>query len=119
MRKLNWPIWLGLLLSFFAFFSYPFIFVNWATTRDFPWANLLLFALAAGLLLVGVRRAFVVDRARPRRSKIAGVILATLSVAIFGFFIFATFIFKNAASTEIYYRFDHGRLKILLRTYST
>ncbi|MGH9428258.1 MAG: hypothetical protein ACRD2L_18390, partial [Terriglobia bacterium] len=73
-----------------AFLSYFFVFVWVPVTRDFPWANLLLFALAAVLLLVGLRRAFSPDR--PRRSKVAGAILTTLSVAIFGFFIFAIFI---------------------------
>src|SRR5207245_1782759 len=57
--------------------------------------NLLIFALAAVLLLIGVRRAFAVDRTHPRRSRIAGVILTTLSVAIFGFFIFAAFILAS------------------------
>lgn len=92
IHRFNWPIWAGFLLSLIAFLSYFFVFVWFPVTRDFPWANLLLFAIAAALLLVGVRRAFAPDRARPRRSKIAGTILATLSVAIFGFFIFATFI---------------------------
>ena len=89
-QRFNWPIWAGFLLSLIAFLSYPFVFVWFPVTRDFPWANLLLFALAAALLVVGVRRAFAPDRRR--RSKIAGAILATLSIAIFGFFIFATFI---------------------------
>jgi lysylphosphatidylglycerol synthetase-like protein (DUF2156 family) len=92
VRRFNWAIWVGFLLSLIAFFSYFSVFVWFPVTRDFPWANLLLFALAAALLLVGVRRAFSPDRSRPRRSKIAGVVLATLSVAIFGFFILATFI---------------------------
>ncbi len=91
-RRFNWPIWAGFLLSLIAFLSYFFVFVWFPVTRDFPWANLLLFAVAAALLLVGVRRAFSRDRSHPWRSKIAGAILATLSVAIFGFFIFATFI---------------------------
>jgi len=84
-RRFNWPIWAGFLLSLIAFLSYFFVFVWFPVTRGFPWANLLLFAIAAGLLLVGVRRAFstgqssredsppkVGDRPRPRRSKIAG-----------------------------------------------
>jgi cation transport ATPase len=90
IRKLNWPLWAGFLLSLIAFLSYPFVFVWFPVTRDFPWANLLLFVLAAALLLVGVRRAFAPDRRR--RSKIAASILTTISVAIFGFFIFAAFI---------------------------
>ena len=92
IRRFNWPIWAGFLLSLIAFLSYFFVFVWFPVTRDFPWANLILFGMAARLLAVGVRRAFAADRTHPRRSKIAGAILTTLSVAIFGFFVFATFI---------------------------
>ncbi len=91
-RRFNWPIWAGFLLSLIAFISYFFVFVWFPITRDFPWANLLLFGIAAALLLVGVRQAFAADRPRPTRSKIAASVLLTLSVAIFGFFIVATFI---------------------------
>lgn len=89
VRRFNWPLWLGFLLSVVTFFSYFAVFVWYPITRDFPWANLLLFAVAAVLLLVGVRRAFVSDR---RRSKIAGVIVATLGVVVIAFFLFAFFI---------------------------
>jgi hypothetical protein len=92
VRRFNWPIWAGFLLSLIAFFSYFLVFVSFPVTRDFPWANLLLFAMAATLLALGVRRAFAAERSHPTRSKIAGSILVTLSVAVFGFFIFATFI---------------------------
>src|SRR6266851_4906781 len=92
VRRFNWPIWAGFLLSLIAFLSYPFVFVWFPVTRDFPWANLLLFGIAAALLLFGIRRAFAADRTHPGRSKIAGAILTTLSVAIFGFFILVTFI---------------------------
>jgi hypothetical protein len=92
IQRFNWQIWAAFLLSLFAFLSYPLVFVRWATTRDFPWANLLLFGIAALLLFVGVRRAFASDRAHPTRSKIASSIIATLSVAVFGVFIFAAFI---------------------------
>jgi hypothetical protein len=91
-RRFNWPIWSGFLLSLFAFISYFALFVWFPVTRDFPWANLLLFAAAAALLVVGIRRAFASDRPHPKRSKIIGAVVATLSVAVFGFFIFATFI---------------------------
>src|SRR2546427_12195033 len=52
IQRFNWQIWTGFLLSIFAFLSYPLVFVNWAVTRDFPWANLLLFAIAALLLFI-------------------------------------------------------------------
>ena len=90
--KLNWPLWAGFLLSLIAFLSYFFVFVWFPVTRDFPWANLLLFGGAAALLLFGLRRAFRAGRPKPMRSKIAGAVLTTLSVAILGFFVFAVFI---------------------------
>jgi hypothetical protein len=91
-RRFNWPIWTAFLLTLFAFISYFILFVRFPVTRDFPWVNLLLFAAAAALLIVGVRRAFAPDRPHPKRSKIIGAVVATLSVAVFGFFILATFI---------------------------
>lgn len=90
MKKINWAIWTGFLLSIFAFLSYPLLFVNWAVTRDFPWVNLVLFALAIFLLFLGIRRAFAPGRRR--LSKVVGSLLATLSVLILGLFIFAAFI---------------------------
>jgi hypothetical protein len=89
-QRFNWQIWAGFVLSVFAFLSYFFIFVEYPVTRDFPWVNLLLFVMAAALLFVGVRRAFAPDRSR--KSKIAGSILATLSVLILGLFVFSAFI---------------------------
>jgi hypothetical protein len=90
MKRLNWPLWIGLLLSIFALFSYPLLFVNWAPTRDFPWANLVLFAIAAVLFVIGVRRAFAPDRRRV--SKILAPIVATLGAIVFALFIFTAFI---------------------------
>jgi len=90
IQRFNWPVWVAFLLSLIALLSYPFVFVRWPITRDFPWANLLLFGIAAALLVLGIRRAFAADR--PRRSKIAGVTAATLSLAIFALFIFAAFV---------------------------
>lgn len=90
MRKLNWPIWLGLLLSFFAFFSYPFIFVNWATTRDFPWANFIIFAIADIFMAIGVKRAFTPGRRV--LSKIVGAAGAVLSGLVLIGFIFVVFV---------------------------
>lgn len=92
VRNFNWQIWAGFLLSIIAFLSYPLVFVWFPITRDFPWASLLLFALAAVLLLIGTRRAFGPDRLHPRRSKIGGSVLVILSVVIFGLFIFMSFI---------------------------
>ena len=41
-----------------AFFTYFAVFVWLPLTRDFPWANLLIFLLAAVFLVMGVRRGF-------------------------------------------------------------
>src|SRR5687768_5429328 len=92
IRKINWQLWAGFLLSLIAFLSYFFFFALFPVTRDFPWANLALFALSAVLLLWGLRRAFSSERLHPMRSKILGVSLGGLSVAVFGFFIFFTLI---------------------------
>jgi predicted PurR-regulated permease PerM len=89
VRRFNWPLWLGFLLSVVTFFSYFAVFVWYPVTRDFPWANLLLFAVSAVLLFWGVRRAFSSDR---RRSKIAAAIVATLGVVVIAFFVFAFFV---------------------------
>ncbi len=91
--KLNWPLWAGFLLSLIAFLSYFLVFARFPATRDFPWANLLLFAAAVALVMLGLRRAFATGR--PRRAKIGGAFLTTLSFAILGLFIFAVFIFAR------------------------
>lgn len=93
LKNFNWQIWAGFLLSIAAFLSYTIFFVNFPITRDFPWANLLLFAIAAVLLFLGVRRSFAPGRSLP--SKIIGSILAVPGVLVLGFFIFAIFIFAR------------------------
>lgn len=92
MRRFNWPAWAGFLLSVIALVSYPFVFSRWSITRDFPWANLLLFGIAPILLLIGFRRAFAPGHSHPKRSKIAASVLATLSALVLGLFVFSTFI---------------------------
>src|SRR5258706_11345694 len=89
-QRFNWPIWAGLLLSVFALVSYPFVFVRWPVTRDFPWANLLLFGIATMFLFLGVRQAYAAGGRR--RSRIISSIVATLSVLILGLFVFSFFI---------------------------
>lgn len=94
MKRFNWQIWAGFLLSVFAFLSYPLLFVRFAATRDFPWANLLLFAVAVALVLFGVRRAWSGQKAESegrRRfyaGRIVSAVLATISVVILGLFVF-------------------------------
>jgi len=79
-----------MLLSLFAFISYYLIFVWYPPTRDFPWANLVLFAGALALLFVGFRRGFAKDR--PMRAKVAASIVTTLGVLVCALFLFVYFI---------------------------
>ena len=92
MKRFNWPLWLGFLLAFGAGLSYPLVFVWFPVTRDFPWVNLLLFAVAAVFLWQGIRRGFARDRAHPTRSKIVTSIVATLGVVIIALFLFSYFV---------------------------
>ena len=92
-RWLNWPLWLGFLLSLFVFISYPFIFAQLPVTRDFPWANLLLLALAVAFLFVGVRRAL--SAGTSRLAKISATVLTTLSVVVLALFILTTFVMSR------------------------
>jgi AhpC/TSA family len=87
-RSWNWQIWVGFAFAIAGLFSYTF-FVQFPITRDFPWANLLLFAIAGFLLLLGLARAF--GNPKRYRGKIAGPILATLSLLIFAFFSYEIF----------------------------
>lgn len=89
-NRFNWQIWAGFVLSFAASISYPFLFVNWPITRDFPWVTLLLYGVAAALLVIGVKRAFAAGRSR--KAKVAASILTTLSVVIMGLFLFSILI---------------------------
>lgn len=92
IKRLNWPLWLGFVLTIAAFFTYFTVFVWFPFTRDFPWANLLIFLIAALFLFVGVRRGFGSDRPHPVRSRIISSLVAGLGVAIFAFFAFAVFV---------------------------
>jgi high-affinity Fe2+/Pb2+ permease len=77
MKRLNWQIWAGFVLSLVAGFSYPFLFVQWAITREFPWANLVLFAIAFVLLFLGLRRAFKPDK------RIVSKVFSSLAAAFY------------------------------------
>jgi len=93
LKKFNWQIWAGFLLTFAGLLSFPFFFVKFPATRDFPWANLVLIAISLVVLFLGVRRAF-----RPERSKLAKLlasILATLSLAAICLFLFSAFILSK------------------------
>src|SRR5882762_6300247 len=87
-RKWNWPIWAGFLVAVGGLFSYEY-FAQFPITRDFPWANLLLFGIGAVLLLIGLFRAF--GRPQLYRGKVFGSIFVAISVLLFAFFSYVTF----------------------------
>lgn len=87
-RKWNWPLWVGFIVAVGGLFSYEF-FAQFPITRDFPWANLLLFAIGAALLMVGLFRAF--GRPQLYRGKIFGSILTAIAIFLFGLFAYEIF----------------------------
>jgi cytochrome oxidase Cu insertion factor (SCO1/SenC/PrrC family) len=88
-RSWNWLLWAGFAVALAAAFSYVPVFLWFPITRDFPWANLLLFVAAGCLLGAGLRRAF----AQPGRyrGKVSGPILAGISLVLCGLFGFGTY----------------------------
>ena len=87
MKKFNWALWAGFLLTLFAFLSYSLLFIAWPITRDFPWVNLILFAIAMVLLFLGLRRAFKPDK------RIVSKIFASLAAAL-GLLMMAALLFS-------------------------
>ena len=77
-------IWLGPILAVVAVLTYFTVFVNWPITRDVPWVNLGLLALAIGLSIAGLRRS--------RRRWLAAGGLA-LSLILSGFFVWYCYVF--------------------------
>ena len=65
-RRWNWPVWVGFVVTVAGLFSYEFL-ARFPITRDFPWANFLLFGIGAVLLIVGLFRAFGRPQNVPRK----------------------------------------------------
>ena len=87
-RRWNWRLWAGFLATVAAVFSYEF-FSRFPVTRDFPWANLLLFVIAFVLLGQGLVRAF--KRPAQYRGRIFGSIATAIALAVFGLFSYELF----------------------------
>jgi len=75
-------------VALFALISYFVLFYRWPVTRDFPWANYLLFAIGGVLIASGIRRAF--RRPDLYRGKIAGTVLGSISLLLLGLFVYVT-----------------------------
>src|SRR6516165_6899663 len=87
-RAWNWQIWTGFLLALAVIPVYFVFFAKYPITRDVPWASWMMFTVAGWLLWTGVRRAFASSGVY--RGKIAGPILAVLSLGAAVFFGYAT-----------------------------
>jgi hypothetical protein len=87
-RKWNWPIWIGFVVAVGGLLSYGF-FAQFPITRDFPWANLLLFGIGAALLIVGLFRAFC--RPQRYRGKVFGSIFSAVVFVFIAFFCYEIF----------------------------
>ena len=87
-RRWNWPSWIGLVVVVDGLFSYGF-FLRFPATRDFPWANLVLFGIGAALLIVGLFRAF--GRPQVYRGKIFGSIFIAIALLVVAFFSYEIF----------------------------
>src|SRR5438034_10421472 len=87
-REWNWPIWVGFVVVLAGLFSYGF-FARFPITRDFPWANLLLFGIGAALLIVGFFRAF--GRPQRYRGKVFGLIFTAIAALLIAFFCYEIF----------------------------
>ena len=76
-------VWIGPILAFVGVASYFAFFLNFAITRDVPWVNLILLALALGASIAGLVRS-------RRRVLAAGGLVVTLGLA--GFFLYYTYV---------------------------
>ena len=83
----------GFAVCILAFLSYFLLFSQFPVTRDVPWANWLLFALGLGLLGAGLARPF--RQPERYRGRILGPVLAVLSLAIVGLFLYSTLVFSR------------------------
>jgi hypothetical protein len=87
-RRWNWPLWVGFVLVLAGLFSYAF-FSQFPITRDFPWANLLLFGSGGILLGAGLVRAY--RQPEIYRGKIFGLVFALLGLLAFTLFAYGVF----------------------------
>jgi len=90
-NRFNWPLWSGFVLSLAAFATYFTVFAKYPSTRDLPWASLLIFGVALTLLVIGAGRAFAAEP-RSRARRVIASIVTFLGATIFVFFCFAIFI---------------------------
>jgi hypothetical protein len=104
MKRINWQVSTGFLLSLIAAFSYPFVFVRWPITREFPWANLVLFAIAFAFLFFGLRRAFKPDKrivSKIFSSLAAGFGVFLLGALLFMFYVMGSWLPASSGAPQV------------------
>jgi hypothetical protein len=89
-RSWNSVLWGGFAIAFLAFPAYFIYFIRFPSTREIPWPNFLLSALALFMLSLGLWRAY--KRPQEYRGTIAGPILASLGVLLIGYFFSSIYI---------------------------
>ena len=96
-RRWNVSLWLGFVVVVGGLFSYEY-FAQFPVTRDFPWLNLLLAGVGLALLVAGLFRAF--GNPKIYRGKIAGSIMALISVCLVGLFCYEVFfVFRDVPAS--------------------
>jgi hypothetical protein len=80
-------VWLGPLLALVAVASYFTVFVNWPQTRDVPWLNLGLLAIALAASVAGLMRS---------RSRVFASGGLVLTLFLGGFFVWYCYVFSYA-----------------------
>jgi hypothetical protein len=86
-RRWNASLWAGFLIVLAAPVTYLTVFVRFPSTRDFPWATLLIFCAGLALVAFGLRRAF--RDPQVYRGKVSGTIVMTVGVTLFGLFVYS------------------------------
>jgi hypothetical protein len=82
-KRWNWRLWVGFAVGVIALLTYLSLF---SEIRNIFWVSLVMFVAAAALMIAGLRRAW--GQRDVYRGRIAGLVLAGLSVlqvALFGF----------------------------------
>ena len=90
-RRRNHAMWLGPLITFAGAVSYFTVFARWPALRDFPWVNLPLVLVGAGVSVVAFRR-------RRRESLLSRVFAWSglgFSALLAGLFVFYVFVFSS------------------------
>ena len=112
-RRANILNWVGFAIVLFAVGSYVPIFAIFPATRDFPWANYLIFLIGGAFIAAGLGRAFR-DPVH-YRGKVSGSILAGLSSLLFVFFVLSvTYLSKQIPSSETALRVSQKAPSFLL-----